>query len=150
MDRLPIAQQDASTRDCAQDCNLVLYTGAGNGATNAIFSSGTYGKGNPPPCRMLVSSAGKGSFMVLDSANNVLFIRPTPPQGTLIAGQTLSQVRAPSAHYLAGPQGVVWLCVWEHCSETPRCVSVCARARTRQCLLAQLDPPCPALDSWAL
>ena len=76
----------------------MLYTGAGNGASNAIFSSGTSGQGNPPPCRMLVSSAGAGYFMVLDSSNNVLFIRPTPPQGTLIAGQTLSQVCAPLQH----------------------------------------------------
>ena len=80
------------TRALAQDCNLVLYTGAGTAANNAIYSSGTYNQGNPAPCRMLVSSTGAGSIMVLDSANHILFMRPAPPQGTLVAGQILAQV----------------------------------------------------------
>ena len=78
----------------AQDCNLVLYTGAGSGASNAIYSSGTYGQGNPGPCRLVVSSANGGYFAVLDSANHVLFIRPaaaatsTAPPATTLAPAT--------------------------------------------------------------
>ena len=71
----------------------MLYTGSGA----ALYYSATYGQGSPPPCRMLVSSAGAGAFLVLDSASNILFMRPAPPQGTLVAGQTLAQARRPPA-----------------------------------------------------
>ena len=107
-----------------QDCNLVAYNGGGTQAQNAVFASGTSGLGNPPPCRLLVSSANGGYFAVLDSANHVLYIRPTsaaastappattlspkastppptsstPYPGTLLSGQSLAQVTLPCTY----------------------------------------------------
>lgn len=88
----------------AQDCSLVLYSGGAS--YNALFDSDTFGQGSPP-CRMVVSSAGGGSFAVLDSANAVLFSRGayspagTPP-GTLPSGGQLAQACSPPLHAHAG------------------------------------------------
>ena len=57
-----------------QDCNLVMYTSAGNGPSNAVYSSGTY-KGTPP-CALTVSSSGGGFITVADSNHTVLYLRP--------------------------------------------------------------------------
>lgn len=62
---------------CAQDGNLVVYTNAGRGRENAVFATGTDGKG-VPPYRLVVSSDSDGYLAVLDSADTVLFIRPAP------------------------------------------------------------------------
>ena len=59
-----------------QDCNLVMYTAAGNAPSNAIYSSGTYGQG-APPCALTVSSSAGGFITVADSNHTVLYLRPT-------------------------------------------------------------------------
>lgn len=58
----------------AQDCNLVLYKNAnttGAIAQNAIYSSGTSGKGQG--CQFIVDSQQGGVAFIIDNQNNVLF-----------------------------------------------------------------------------
>ena len=59
-----------------QDCNLVLYTAAGNAPSNAVYSTGTYGQGSPP-CSLTVSGVGGGYITVADSNHTVLYLEPT-------------------------------------------------------------------------
>ena len=80
----------------AQDCNLILY-GGGPTDTTALFATNTYHRGEQP-CRLMVSGAGGGGFAVLDATERVVFSAGAyspegTPEGTLPAGQTLSQVQ---------------------------------------------------------
>jgi hypothetical protein len=61
----------------AQDCNLVLYSAFllqyyGCEGPAAVWQSGTSGQG-APPCQTVISSAGGGSFAVVDSTGSQLF-----------------------------------------------------------------------------
>ena len=69
-----------------QDCNLVLYKNANTtGAIpqNAIFASGTSGRGNN--CQFIVSSQQGGVCFIVNDANQVLFGEDAALRGLLQA-----------------------------------------------------------------
>ena len=70
-----------------QDCNLVMYTGAGNAPSNAIYASGTYDKGTLP-CTLTVSGVGGGFIAVTDSTFHVLYVQPPSFEVLLDGGYT--------------------------------------------------------------
>jgi hypothetical protein len=92
------AQASRLSHAVLQDCNLVMYNGSyfinGPVPQSAIYATGTSNKGTAP-CSLNVSSAAGGSFSVIDSKGNVLFLSSNVAQPavvtTISAGQSLAQ-----------------------------------------------------------
>ena len=76
----------------------MLYDGFalsnGYSAATAVYESATDGAG-VNPCSLIVSSANGGFFAVVDAYGATIYQQPepTPLTSTLMAGQSLSQVR---------------------------------------------------------
>ena len=97
---------------CKQDCNLVVYDASyaaqGLVGQDAVFGTDTGGKGNGGFCSLQLNSSQGGTFSVLDSKSNVVFLSSSIPQApvvnTLSAGQSLE-----TGDMLFSPNGLYFL-----------------------------------------
>ena len=72
----------------------MMYTGAGNAPSNAIYNSATYGQGTGT-CTLTVSGSGGGFIAVSDSTYRALYVQP-PAFGVLLSEELIVPYSPPT------------------------------------------------------